>query len=170
MSILTQKILYKSADEGTTYTINDQASMKARWTISPYFYIKVDSADGFYGADISSEAHPIPHAIGEVSGDTYRKGKGITLSGSIEGLSINHIEAGVRYLRQMFWDASQRKLMWNEYEGTQVYLYCRVLNDLSVTENFSQWIPKWTWTVGLRADDPRPRKESDDTLFYSWMT
>ena len=169
-SILAQSIIFQSADGLTNYSINAQSSMKAGWSSGDGYYIRVTSIDGIYGADIASESHPIPHAIGEVSGDTYRKGKGISINGTIEGRNLSRLAAARNYLRQMFWETALRKLIWTEYDGTQVYLKCRVLNDLNVTETYDKMMPVWTWTVGLRADDPRERKVSDDTLFYAWMT
>ena len=167
-SILNQVVTFKSADEVTSFTINDRSSLNSGWAASPHYYIKLESAEGIYGADISSESHPVPHAIGERSWDSFRKGKGINLAGSIEGRNLTDLYAAVVYLRQMFWDLSSRKLLWYE-SGTLVYLTCKVLNDLSVTENNSQDPPKWSWTVGLRCDDPRERKDSDDSLYYTWM-
>lgn len=169
MSILTQKITIKSHDEVTSYVINDQASMRSNWSASPHYYIKVESIDGFFGADLSSESNPIPHAIGDRSGDTYRKGKGLSINGHIEGRNLEDIAAGARYLRQTFWQTTERKILWYEYDGTQVYLKFKVLNDLSITESYDNYNPTWAFTVGLRCDDPRERKESDDSLFYSWM-
>lgn len=168
-SILTQPIYYKSLDEVTNFVINDQISMRSKWAVAPYYYIKVDSIDGFYGADIASESHPIPHATGERSGDTYRKGKGISINGTIEGRTIPDMAAAARYLRWMFWEPGLRKLVWTEFDSTVVYLKCRVLNDLNISETYQASNPRWTWTVGLRADDPRERKMTDGTLFYTWM-
>jgi hypothetical protein len=169
MSILTQVISYRAVD-ATDYFLNDRTSLRSGWVTSPHYYIKIGSAEGFYGTDIESETHSIPHAIGEKSGDSFRKGKGISLSGTIEGRNINDLIAASAYLRQVFWDTSPRKLVYVETTGDTAYYLCRVLNDLSIVENFDGWNPKWTWTVGLRADDPRPRKLSDNSLVYSWMT
>jgi hypothetical protein len=170
MTLLKQIIKYRSVDGLTDYTLNDQASLRSHWSASPHYYIKVETADGLFGADISSESNPIPHAIGERSGTTYRKGKGISLNGTIEGRTIADMEAASRYLQRAFWEAEPRKLIYNEYEGTACYFLCRVLNDLSVSVTYSIQNPRWSWTVGLRCDDPRQRKLSDNTLFYSWMT
>lgn len=169
MTMIKGVIKYRSVDGSTDYILNDQASMRSKWTIAPWWYIKVETADGLFGADISSESNPIPHAIGERSGDTYRKGKGISLNGTIEGRNITDMEAATRYLQPAFWDARPRKLIYTEYDGTVCYFLCRVLNDLSISVTYSVQNPRWTWTVGLRCDDPRQRKLSDNSLFYSWM-
>ena len=168
MSILQSTVNYKSFDGTTSYIINDRTSLKSNFALSPHYYIKLDDAEGIYGADITDEAHPVPHYIGERSGAAFRRGKGITLSGSIYGRNISDMNAAVIFLREMFWDMNLRKLIWTS-EGIQRYLICRVLNDLSVSENNSQTPPVWTWTVGLRANDPREYKVSDDTLVYSWQ-
>lgn len=170
MTILTQKINYKSADGSTNYYLNDQTSLRSNWATSPHYYIKVETIDGFFGADLSTESHPIPHAIGDKSGDTFRKGKGLSINGTIEGRNLTDLAAASRFLRQAFWDTSPRKLIWTEFDGTSVYLKCRVLNDISITETYTGIPVTWDYTVGLRCDDPRERKVSDDTLFYSWMT
>lgn len=169
MTLLKGTITYRSADGLTDYTLNDQASMRSKWVSSPHYFIKVETADGLFGADISSESNPIPHAIGERSGDTYRKGKGISLNGTLEGRNVTDLETAARYLQMAFWEAAPRKLIYNEYDGTACYFKCRVLNDLSVSVTYSAPNPRWTWTVGLRCDDPRQRKLSDNTLFYGWM-
>lgn len=155
-------------DDATDYIINDQTSLKSGWSADPHYYIRVQSADGLYGADISAESHEIPHAIGEKSGDTFRRGKGLTLSGTIEGQNLGALEAATDYLQQMFWNTAQRHLIWTKNE-TQVYYICRVLNDLTITPNLESYSPTFSWTVGLRADDPRLRNVSDDLFYYAWM-
>jgi hypothetical protein len=166
-SFLRKTINFK--DGSTDYVLNDQTSMRSGWTVSPYYYIRVIGADGLYGADISSESHPIPHNIGERSGDSFRKGKGIALSGTIEGRNLSDYDVARAFLQQCFWNLAARKLIYTEIDGTLCYYTCRVLNDLSVVETYDRPQPIWTWTVGLRCDDPRQRKVSDDSLFYSWM-
>jgi hypothetical protein len=167
MSILFQPVHFP--DTSNDYVINDQTSLRSKWTTAPHYYIKLETADGFYGSDISTETHEIPHNIGERSGDSFRRGKGIALSGSIEGRNLSDLDAAADYLQAMFWNVYPRQLRWY-IAGTQVYYLCRVVNDLSVVPAFDRLNPRWTWTVGLRADDPRPRKVSDNTLYYSWMS
>jgi hypothetical protein len=170
MSLLTQPVVFKNFAETFDWTINDQASLRSNWADAPYYYIHLESADGFFGSDVSTESHPIPHGIGERSGDSFRRGKGITLSGSIEGRNVADLQIAALYLQQMFWDTQPRKLVWTGLDGTPAYYTCRVLNDISITEDYSQLNPKWQWTVGLRADDPRAYVLSDDSLYYTWMT
>lgn len=170
MAIITaQKINFKSFDGATDYFLNDRASLKAKWSIAPYYFLKVDSVDGLYGSDISSESHPIEQATGEISGDSFRRGKGLSINGTIEGRNLAALEAGRLQLQQIFWDTRTRKLIWN-IDTTPVYLKCHVVNDLSVIDTITSWDPKWTWTVGLRADDPRTRKVSDDSVYPTWQT
>lgn len=168
-SFLQVPVNYKSADGSTDYRINDRVSLRSGWSVAPYYFIKIDTADGLYGADISTESFPIPHGIGEISGDIYRKGKGIALSGTIEGRNLADLKIAANFLRHAFWEVAPRRLTWTE-DGTDVYYLCRINNDLSIVEDYSQFNPKWTWTVGLRADDPRLRKVSDSTLYFSYMS
>jgi hypothetical protein len=167
MSILLQPVHFPDADND--YVINDQTSLRSNFAISPFYYIKLESVDGFYGSDISTENHPVPHNIGERSGDSFRRGKGLALSGWIEGRNVIDLDTAANYLQEMFWNTYPRQLRWY-IDTTQVYYLCRMVNDVSVVPSFDSQHPKWGWTVGLRADDPRPRKVSDDTLFYSWMS
>jgi hypothetical protein len=166
-------VIFQSFDGSVDYAINDQASSDLAFSIAPYFYIRLDEG-GPGSTDISTESHPIPHAPGEKSGDTYRRGRGITLSGSIIADSISHLEAGAEYLEEMFWDTRPRKLYWTPIGSTDgnAYIICYVLNDLAISRNIPQTLtlPTWTWTVGLRADNPQIFKYVDDTVYYSWMS
>ena len=169
--MITSEIIYRSANGLVDFTINDQASLRSNWSSSPYFYICVDATDGLYGSDIEAETHTIPHAIGERSGDSLRRGKGFSLSGYIEAPHINFLQDGAAYLQEMFWDTSLRKLIWkHKTTGTDIYLTTRVVNDIDIRGSYSSFNPRWQWSVGLRADDPRFRKLSDNSLFFAWQT
>lgn len=163
---------FKSADGTTDYFLNDQTSRDGNFLVSPYYYVKLESAD-YAGTDISTEVHPLPHVHGEVAGDTLRRGRGISLSGIIQARGIQDLESGAQYLQQVFWDTRERQLIWTPINSTvNVYLKCYVNNDISVARNIPQTftLPTWAWTVGLRASDPVIYKLSDDTPFESWMT
>ncbi len=166
MTLLTQE--FRFPDDVEEFVINRQQSMRSSWMEDPGYYIKLDSVDGFYGADIETESHVIPHATGERFGDSFRRGKGITLSGSIEGADIGKLIEGSRYLNRMFWNLQPRRLQWVEGD-TEVYYLCKVINDLSITENYQTWNPTFSWTVGLRALDPRMRKIDDDSIYYDYQ-
>lgn len=169
--MITSKINYRSANGSVDWIINDQTSMRSGWSTSPYYYICVDDTPGLYGTDVEVETHTIPHAIGEKSGDILRRGKGFSLSGYIEAPNIDYLQDAVAFLMQMFWDTSERKLIWKyKTVGTDIYLKCRVVNDIDIRETYNSYSPRFTWSVGLRADDPRFRVLSNDALFYSWMT
>lgn len=168
--MLGSKIQFKTFDESGEFVINNRAERPTLHASNPFFYISVLAVDGLDSADISYESHPIPNVTGEKSGDVFRRGKGIALSGEITALSVGALEDGADYLGQMFWDTRIRKLLWTPYNaGFQVYLMVRVNQDVSVARtpnpNYT-----WPWTVGLRADDPRIRKESDDSVYPSWRT
>lgn len=165
-------VIYRSVDGGTDWTINDQTSLKAKWTGTGY-YISVDSADGLFGTDISEEVHTLPQTIGDKAGLNLHKGRGITLSGTIYGSAYVQLFVAAEYMEQMFWNSSvARKLIYKPLNWTeQIYVKARVNNDLSITHSKPQSDGeyRWSWTVGLRADNPRKYKLSDDTLAYAWM-
>ena len=151
------------------YTINDQT--KRDLLTAPYYHIKVDSADGLWGADISHESHPIPNRIGEVSGDVYRRGKTITLSGNIYARGLAELRLGQRYLQEAFWDLSLRKLIYRTWDAPgQLYLRVRVIQDVTMTERIDGYSFRAPWTVAVRADDPRSRKLSDNTIYPTYQT
>ncbi len=155
---------------GTPLVINDNANQPQLEAQSPYYYIQVTSVDGLSSADISYESHPVPYSIGEVSGDVFRRGKSISLSGKIKGLNLQYLEIGCDFLEQMFADRAKRKLSWTRWsDDVTIYLGCRINNDLSVVRSFEDGKYQWGWTVGLRADDPRTYRLDDDTVYPTWQ-
>lgn len=170
--MLHAPIIFKSNDELTSFTINDQSSINSNWKVGDPFYISVDAVDGFYSADISYESHPLPNTTGEKSGDLFRRGKSVTLTGTIWSQNLGGLNLASEYLAQMFWETKLRKLLFYPYIGSvQAYMKCRVNNDLSVVQvKPSSFEAKWSWTVGLRADDPIIYKESNDNPFRNWQT
>lgn len=166
-------VSYYSADGMTEFKINDQTGINSNWTGGDPFYISVDAVDGLSSADISFESHPLPNMIGEKSGDVFRRGKTITLTGTIWGSYYNALNLGALYLEHMFWDVASRKLTFypNAASSARVYLKTRVNNDLSISRaKPSDFVPRWGWVVGLRADDPRLYNYSGDTVYQSWMS
>ena len=170
--MLQNIVTYYSANEITAYAINDRASINANWTGTLKYYISVESVDGLGGADMSTESHPNPQLIGETSGDIWRRGRGITLSGIIFAQNMGALATGAEFLEQMFWETSERKLgFFLMSDARHVYYKCRVVNDLSVAVSKPQsYAPQWSWTVGLRADDPRLYVWGGTTLAHSWQT
>lgn len=160
---------YQSANGAVNFVINDRANQPLLWQQSPFYYISLKSPDGMYGAEISFESHPIPQAIGERSGDVFRRGKSITLAGEIEAMSLGYLEAGADFLGQMFAETAKRKLIWTRYDGIQVYFTCRVNNDLVISEEITGDKYVWPWLVGLRADDPRTRRVDNGTVYPTWQ-
>jgi len=161
---------YRTVGGSSSFIFNDRTPiLTGNWT-SPYYYIKVDSVDGHFGADLSYESHPIPNAIGEKSGDVFRRGKTLTFSGTIYGRGLSEIYSGVDFLQQMLADTNIRPLVfipWNH--GIQLYYNARPYQDLSVTENFDSQVFKFGYVFALRADDPRTYKVSDGSLFPDWQ-
>lgn len=172
--MLGTSISFFSNDGGTQYVINDNFSYPNLWAEEPFYFISVTSVDGLYSSDISFESHPLPNATGEKSGDVFRRGKTITLSGQIQALNITALETGATFLRQMFNETLPRKLVWYPWEyvadGIGIYLTCRVNQDLAIVQEFDSFDYRYNWTVGLRADDPRTRNIDDDLVFPDWQT
>lgn len=168
--MLGHVIDYRSSGGGS-FIINDRTPIlgaNGNWA-SPFYYIKVDSVD-HTAADISYEAHPIPNYPGEKSGDVFRRGRTITISGTIYGRGLSEIYSGKDFLANMLAEKVIRKLVfipWNH--GIQLYYNCRPYQDLSVSEQFDSQTFKLGYTFALRADDPFSYKLSDNSLFPTWQ-
>ena len=151
------------------FTINNRGAQPLLHAQSPYYYIMVNNVDGLRNADISYESHPIPNAPGEKSGDVFRRGKTITLSGYVYGLNLERLEEGCDYLQNMFADTGIHQLGWTRYaDGVAVYINCRVSQDLAIVESFNDLNYRWAWVVGLRADNPFTYT-GGGTLHPSWQ-
>lgn len=151
-------------------TINNRASQPNLWADSPFYYIAVTNVDGLYTADISYESHPLPNIIGEKSGDVFRRGKSVTLSGNITGFNYSYLLNGIDQVYHMFQSTALGPLSWTrQNDGVAVYLNCRVQTDVSVIESIDSLLPRFSWVVGLRADDPRIRKSSDNSVYPTWQ-
>lgn len=168
--MIGRAINYQSADGGTNFVINDRANQPLLWQQSPFYYVSVKTPEQS-GAEISFESHPIPQAIGERSGDVFRRGRSITLAGEIEAMGLGYLEAGADFLRQMFADTAPRKLIWTRWvDLIPVYYECRVNNDLVIGEEIlGENRYAWTWVVGLRADDPRTYRLDNGTVYPTWQ-
>lgn len=155
---------------GSSFIFNNNASQPYLEAQSPYYYIQVTDVDGLSSADISYESHPVPQGIGEVSGDVFRRGKSITLTGKVKGLNLRYLETGADFLEQIFAEKAIRQLTWTRWnDGVEIYLACRINNDLSIARSFQDGKYSWGWTVGLRADDPRTRRTSDGSVYPTWQ-
>lgn len=155
---------------GSPFIINNQSAQPQLQASSPYWYITVDSVDGLSSSDISYESHPVPYGIGEVSGDVFRRGKSITLNGRIKALNLQLLETGADFLEQMFAERAIRQLTWTRWnDGVEIYLACRVNNDLSIVRSVQDGKYEWGYTVGLRADDPRTKRTSDNSVYPTFQ-
>jgi len=153
---------------GNSYVINDRTKVSLQ--VSPFYYIQVESVDGIWGSDISYESHPIPNAIGEKSGDVFRRGTTVTVSGKIYGRGLSELDSGAWFLRQMLAEKALRKFVFIPWAyGIQLYVNCRPYQDLVIVETLESNIYRSSFTFGLRADDPRSYKLSDNSLFPTWQ-
>jgi len=167
--MIGRAVNFKSSG-GSPFIINNQVSQPMLWAQSPYYFIHLDAVDGLSSADISYESHPVPNSIGEISGDVFRRGKSVSLTGKIRALNLRYLETGSDFLEQMFAEKAVRKLTWTRWvDAIEIYLSCRINNDLSIVRTFQDGRYEWQWTVGLRADDPRTRKSSDDSVYPTFQ-
>jgi hypothetical protein len=163
-------INFKSFDGATSFIINDRTNQPNLWGQSPFYYIFVQNVDGLYGADLSIESHSLPNFIGERSGDIFRRGKTITLSGTIQAMSLGALERGAEFLQHMFTETKPRKLIWTRWaDGVQVYYIARINQDLSISQTVSDTSYRYNYTVAVRADDPQTYKVSDNSLYPTWQ-
>lgn len=165
--------MYEKPISFGSFTINDAS--KESLTVSPFYFIQVRNIDGLHGADISYESHPIPGYIGEKSGDVFRRGKTITVSGTIFARGLAELRAAQRYLQEMLWDTDIRQFKftpWND--GFQLFINCRVSQDLVTVDQMLETGPtggfRATFTFALRADNPRTYKVADSSLYPTWQT
>lgn len=188
--MLGSTVFISDQDLETEFYINDQTSINSGFvsdgiiTGTQGFYIQITQVDGLFGADISYESDPLPQDTGEISGDVFRRGKGLTLSGVIWANGLFNLEAGSQYLQSVWWKTLPKKIGWNPLNRanatpggeldtiTAIYLHARVNNDLVISQalsNFSYGVVSVPWTVGLRADDPRIYNWADDTVYLPWQ-
>jgi len=154
-----------------SWTINDHVSHPLRHAESPYYFISVDNVDGATNSDISYESHPIPNATGEKSGDVFRRGKTITLSGKITALNLGALYTGVDYLQNMFTETGLRKLVFKRLsDNVVVYYKGRVNQDLTIVETFQDGKYAFDWVVGIRTDTPFTYNLSGDAIYPSWQS
>jgi len=165
--MLGHTIDYRSTG-GSSFVFNNRINYM---TTSPFYYIQVESVDGHFGADLSYESHPIPNAIGEKSGDIFRRGKTLTFSGKIYGRGLSEVYQGAHFLQHMLAELALRKLVFKPWDhNIDLYYTCSPYQDLAVTEQFdAEQVFRLAYVFGLRADDPRSYKLSDNSLFPTWQ-
>lgn len=165
--MLGNPINYQNSGGGN-YIFNDRSM--APLSVSPFYYIQVESVDGLFGADLSYEAHPIPNAIAERSGDIFRRGKTITITGRIYGRDLSTLYDGAYFLYEMLSDKAPRALIFIPQNfDEQLYITCRPYQDLSIVISVEDGLYRWPFTFGLRADDPRTRKVFDNSVFPAFQ-
>lgn len=164
-------VKFYTAAGSDSWTINDRTNRPRLWETSPFYYISVTSIDGLTNADISYEAHDLANITGESSGDVFRRGKTITLTGKINAMSLGALSAGAEYLKEMFNDTSRRKLVFKRIsDNVVVYYLGRVNQDLVVVETVQGGKYEWDWVVGIRCDKPFTYKLSDNTLYPTYQS
>lgn len=154
-----------------SFTINDRVNRPLLWETSPFYYISVTSIDGLYNADISYESHPIPNATGEKSGDVFRRGKTITLTGKINAMNLGALQTGAEYLQQMFNEKALRKLVFKRMSDNVVVYYNGKINqDLVIVETVATGKYEWDWVVGIRTETPFTYNLSGNAIYPSWQS
>ena len=160
--------------EFNSLVFNDRSN--ADLTQSPFYWINLTEVDGLFGEEIRYESHPIAGGDGERSGPPFKSGKQLVLTGEIWGLNLDLLRQGEWALQEAFWTSGKTQLfyqpwpVYREDPNERLYFTVRVNQPLVVTDSFTDGMKmKQNWTVGLRADDPRPYRESDDSLFFNWQ-
>lgn len=148
-------------------TMNNRANASCQF--APYYFIEVVGLDGMWNSDISYEAHKIPGTIGDRSGDVFRGGKSLTISGWVWGLNMKRLREGQRAMQQAFADKAIHNLALTMVGEEALYFKCRVSQDLSMIEQQPDERVRRPFVVTLRADDPRSYKVSDNSLYPSWQ-
>jgi hypothetical protein len=154
-------------------TFNNEAHSDL--TTSPHHWIKLDSVDGLYDDEIRYESHVLPGVDGERSADVLLGGKQLVLTGTIYGWNLHYLRVGQRALQAAFYSRAQYKLYYYDWSdgGTgafQLYFTVRKNQPLVMTDEITELGHyKVKWTIGLRADDPKSRKTSDNSVYPSFQ-
>lgn len=159
------------------FTFNKQSDRTL--SASPFYWVNVRNVDGYYGDEIRYESHPIAGGDGERSGKPFKAGKQLVLSGEIWAQSLRILRVAEEKLQETFWTETAHNLLhhtWITYEAAgrsdssgRVYFICKVAQPLVIADTIDGYNYKANWTVGLKADDPRLFKESDNSKYYSWQ-
>ena len=121
----------------TGLVINDRT--KESLAVSPFYHIRVSAVDGHFGTDRSIEAHPIPGKIGDRRGDNFKRGKTITLTGTIQGRNLQNLREGQHALEQAFWTDATFRLRFTEWHDlVEIYYNVYVSQDLSMVDKFDR--------------------------------
>ena len=153
-------------------TINSQSDSDFHTT---GFWIRLTAVDGMFGNDIRYESHPISSGTGERSAYAFQSGKSITLTGEVWGKGLAELVEGQWTLASMFWDLQPHKLYFTPWPvnslGTRLYITCRANQPLAMSDTYTKLnIYFQSFTVGLRSDDPRSYKESDNSAYPTWQS
>jgi hypothetical protein len=150
------------------FTFNDQS--KRSLEVSPFYWAEVKSVDGLFGADISTESHPIPNATGERSGDFFRRGKTLTVSGILWARNVHDMRVGQLAIESALWSLEPSQFRFTFWGQPQVYLMCRVVQDVAMGEEQVDDKARRRFTFALRADDPRMRRVDNNASWPNWRT
>ncbi len=166
--------MIESKIEFNGVTINDQVGdqdLSAGKGNGNQYFIKVDTVDGVFGDEIRVETHPIPCGVGERHGPVLRSGKALVRAGRIYGANLAKLREAQWKLMEMFWDLQPHKWLWTPAGYShRIYYTAYVSQPLVMSDVFGQVDHVvQSWTVGLRADDPRSYSETDDTPDPSWQ-
>jgi hypothetical protein len=148
-------------------TMNDDSKSEFSGQL---YWIEVRSFDGLFDDDLSYEAHPIPGYVGERSGDVFRRGKTITLTGFLWASNLEQLRISERLMQQAFWDCKPYNLVFQRWKEPQLYIKCRVSQPLKIVEQQEDEKMRRPFTVAFRADEPRSKKVADDSFYPTFQT
>jgi Phage tail protein len=119
------------------------------------YWVKVNSIDGLWDADLRYEAEDLPGAHGERSGESFLSGKDITLAGEIRARDLGGLRAGQRDLQTAFGDLQRHPLEFKLWDEEELIIVARKNQRLSMAEEQQDERFAREFVVSVRADDPR---------------
>lgn len=120
------------------------------------YYIKVPKIDGLWDSEKRDERQNVPGRKGELSGIIEDGGKTITLAGTIRGKDVTGLRQGQRDLQAAFADKAAHAFRFQSWIDDQpLEIMCRKNQRLDMAEEQTSLRWERSFTVQLRADDPR---------------
>jgi hypothetical protein len=149
----------------------------------PFGWYQLLSVDGLWDQDIRFESYNLPQQDGARSGDTYKTGKTIVLSGMVVAADMPHLRNMQRALINAFADRAQHKLFFSVMDTgghrdagggmnafdtvttTDLYVTCRKSQKIDMPETQPGFGWKRPFTIQLFADDPLIYVQGTDAIY-----
>lgn len=145
--------------------LNDQS---LRDFSSQGWWIEITSIDGIWDADVRDDRQVLPNRSGEQSGQLYYAGKTITLTGTVRAHDIANLRAGQRALQVAFGDLGAHDLFFQAMgDANPLFITCKKNQPIQMPEAQSDAGIKRSFTVSLRADDPRAYSSFESSFNFT---